>query len=110
VRETLAVRRFGSGGMDYEWPVIGPSPGGGGLGAHPGFGCTFLGEKKPVDLRGPGLQSPPSSSVLQIDVDPPMPWQLNLARVLAPVVAAYTALQALGELFAGQIRSACDSA
>jgi hypothetical protein len=43
--------------------------------------------------------------VLQISVDPPMPWQLNLARILAPLVAGYTAIQALSELLADQFQS-----
>ena len=40
--------------------------------------------------------------VLQFSVQSPMPWPLNAARWLAPVVAGYTALQALGQLFADE--------
>jgi hypothetical protein len=43
--------------------------------------------------------------VLQISVDPPMPWQLNFARILAPLVAGYAAIQALSELLADQFQS-----
>jgi hypothetical protein len=34
-----------------------------------------------------------------------MPWQLNVARVVAPLVAGYTALQALGQLLAEEFQS-----
>jgi len=89
---------------DYEWPVVGAIAGAVVVLGCIGFRLQFLSDKKPVylvDLVFKSFQL----FVLQINVDPPMPWQLNLARVLAPVVAAYTALQALGEVFAGQIRS-----
>lgn len=89
---------------DYEWPVIGAIALGVVILGYIGFRLQFLTEKKPVhflDLIFKSCQL----LFLQINVDPPMPWQLNVARVIAPLVAGYTALQALGELFAGQIRS-----
>jgi len=42
---------------------------------------------------------------MQAGVAPPIPWQLNAARYLAPLIAAYTALQALARLFAEQTNS-----
>jgi hypothetical protein len=89
---------------DYEWPVIGIFALTAVVLGVVGFRLQFLTDKKPVewvDLIFKSFQL----FVLQISVDPPMPWQLNAARVLAPLVAAYTALQALAELFADQMRS-----
>ncbi len=43
--------------------------------------------------------------VLQTDAEYPMPWQLNAARLLAPLAAGYTALQALAAVFAEQMCS-----
>lgn len=106
-RETLRPLWF-----DYEWPVIGVI---GALvvllGAY-GFHLHFQqqnlalapGTRRPVEVVDV-LFKAFQLFVLQINVDPPMPWQLNLARLLAPVVAAYTALQALGQIFAEQARS-----
>jgi hypothetical protein len=89
---------------DYEWPVIGVLALAAVVLGVVGFRLQFLTEQKPiewVDLIFKSFQL----FVLQISVDPPMPWQLNAARILAPLVAAYTALQALGELFAEQMNS-----
>lgn len=97
---------------DYEWPVIGVIALAVVVLGCIGFRLHILAEnlklspedQKPVqflDLVFNSFQL----FVLQISVDPPMPWQLNAARILAPLVAAYTALQALAELFAGQMRS-----
>jgi len=89
---------------DYEWPVIGAI-----ALAVVGLGCVgfhlhIQREGKSSDVLDLIFKSC-QLFVLQISVDPPMPWQLNTARVLAPLVAAYTALQALAELFAAQIQS-----
>lgn len=89
---------------DYEWPVIGVFALAAVVLGVVGFRLQLLEEKQPVewvDLIFKSIQL----FVLQISADPPMPWQLNVARILAPLVAAYTALQALGELFADQVRS-----
>ncbi len=79
---------------DYEWPVIGAiALVVVGLGCV-GFQLQLQREDKPTELLDLIFKSC-QLFVLQISVDPPMPWQLNAARLLAPLVAAYTALQAL---------------
>lgn len=89
---------------DWEWPVIG------GLAlvvlvlGVVGFRMYLTAAGKPVeavDLVFRTFQL----FVLQINVDPPMPWQLNVARILAPLVAGYTAIQALSRLLADQFQS-----
>lgn len=97
---------------DYEWPVIGLIAVAVVVLGCIGFRLKFIEENL---MAGPNGQKPIEFLdlvfrsfqlfVLQISADPPMPWQLNLARLLAPLVAAYTALQALGERFAGEVRS-----
>ncbi|MFO1531872.1 MAG: NAD(P)-binding protein [Kiritimatiellia bacterium] len=86
---------------DFEWPVVGGLALAamllGCVGFHLHLGRGF----NPVDL----LYKSAQLFFLQINVEPPMPWQLNAARVLAPMVAGYTALQALAELFAKQMLS-----
>jgi hypothetical protein len=87
---------------DYEWPVIGiVSLAVMALGCV-GFHAQWPPEHGPMTLLDllDLLFKSCQLFVLQIGVDPPMPWQLEAARLLAPLVAAYTALQALGELFA----------
>ena len=96
-----ALRRWW---YDYEWPVIGVLALGVVALGCAGFQLKSHAEGKPTDVLDLIFKSC-QLFVLQISVDPPMPWQLNAARMLAPLVAAYTALQALAELFAGQIRS-----
>jgi hypothetical protein len=102
-------RRFWREGVrwwwyDYEWPVVGLLALAvvwlGGVGFH----LHFEREGQATDLADLIFKSV-QLFVLETNVDPPMPWQLNVARFLAPVVAAYTAVQALGKLFAGQLSS-----
>jgi len=89
---------------DYEWPVVGAL-----AVAALGFGCIgyarhFAGNGRSAwDVLYATLQL----YILQMDssVQPPVAWELNLARFLAPVVAGYTAVQALAELFAEQLQS-----
>ena len=89
---------------DYEWPVVGlVALAVAALGCV-GFQLHFERTGQPTDLLDLIFKSV-QLFLLQTNVDPPMPWQLNAARFLAPLVAAYTALQALGRLFAGQIAS-----
>ena len=89
---------------DFEWPVIGAL----GLAVLVlgcvGFRLQLLKEGKATDLFDLIFRTC-QLFVLQISVEPPMPWQLNAARLLAPLIAAYTALQALAEIFAGQMHS-----
>ena len=89
---------------DYEWPVVGViALMVVGLGFY-GFRLqTLLDKKTPyfLDLLFQAFQL----FVLQISVSSPMPWQLNVARLLAPLIAGYTALQALGQLFADELQS-----
>ncbi len=96
----------------FEWPVVGCLALATVVLGCIGFRLQILeanlklapGDQKPiefVDLVFKSFQL----FVLQISVEPPMPWQLNVARVLAPLVAGYTALQALGQLLAGEFQS-----
>lgn len=89
---------------NIEWPVIGALAVAMVILGCIGFQLQCLKENKPVewvDLIFKSFQL----FVLQISVDPPMPWQLNVARVLAPLVAGYTALQALAQLLADEFQS-----
>lgn len=69
-----------------------------------GFRLQLLKENKAVEWLDLILKSC-QLFVLQISVEPPMPWPLNLARIVAPLVAGYTALQALTELLANESQS-----
>ena len=97
---------------NLEWPVVGCLALATVVLGCIGFRLQILdanlklpsGDQKPiefVDLVFKSFQL----FVLQISVDPPMHWQLNWARVLAPLVAGYTALQALGQLLAEEFQS-----
>jgi hypothetical protein len=89
---------------DYEWPVIGGVALAAVILGCIGFRLQLLAEQKPVELVDLIFRSF-QLFVLQISVDPPMPWQLNVARVVAPLVAGYTAIEALGQLLADEFQS-----
>ncbi len=89
---------------DYEWPVVGAVAAV--LLALGYWGFLLYGRaahKTPFfwDLLFQSCQL----FVLQTSVESPMPWQLNVARLLAPLVAGYTAVQALGQIFADEFQS-----
>ena len=89
---------------DYEWPVVGVVALAALALGFQGFCIQTLAERRPLyflDMLFQAFQL----FVLQVSVQSPMPWQLNVARLLAPLVAGYTALQALGELFADELLS-----
>ena len=89
---------------DYEWPVVGVLALVALVLGFCGFELQARAEQKPLYFLDMLFQSF-QLFVLQISVESPMPWQLNVARLLAPLVAGYTALQALGELFAEELQS-----
>ena len=91
---------------DLEWPVVGLLAGASMVLGYVGYAAQFA-------ALSPGLYS--ALDILYLDlqlfvlqlasVDPPLHPALNIARFLAPAVAGYTALQALGALFAEQTQS-----
>lgn len=91
---------------DYEWPIIGCLAVAAMVLGYIGFGLHLpkQDDKIPIECVDLLFRSA-QLFVLQISVDPPMPWQLNMARILAPLVAGYTAIQALSELLADQFQS-----
>jgi hypothetical protein len=92
-----------NGWADYQWALLGVLwLAGLGLG-YTGFArhAAALGkEASPLDLIYLTLQliSMESGSVSQ-----PVPWELEVARLLLPIVAAYTAIKALTSVFRQQI-------
>jgi hypothetical protein len=90
---------------DYEWPIIGCLGVAAMVLGYIGFRLQ-LKQADEVPLEQVDLLFRSAQLfVLQISVDPPMPWQLNLARILAPLVAGYTAIQAISQLLADQFQS-----
>lgn len=90
--------------QDYEWPVIW----GLGLAAlvlgYRGFDKYFAGPKEtrsPADLFYRTLQLFVLGSGA---VDGSIPWELEVARLLAPGVTSYTAAQALAVIFRKQLQ------
>lgn len=92
----------------YEWPVIT------GLGVIAFFlGYAGLRKHLPAaglentsfDLAYRTLQMFVLDSGFLESVQLPLNWELNTARFLAPFVAMYTAVQALGVIFSSQIES-----
>jgi hypothetical protein len=91
---------------DLEWPVVGTL-------AVVSMVLGYLGYAAQFAVLSPGLYS--ALDILYLDLqlfvlqmaslDPPLHPALNVARFLAPAVAGYTALQALGALFAEQTQS-----
>lgn len=70
--------------QNFEWPLLGGLALAAVVLGCIGFRLQFLHDKKPVewvDLIFRSFQL----FVLQILVDAPMPWQLNVARILAPL-------------------------
>ncbi len=87
------------GWKKWEWPVVGAlALVAFSLGAW-GFARKSIETDQPLywlDILFQSVQL----FVLQLSLQSPMPWQLNVARWLAPLVAGYTAIQALSELLA----------
>jgi hypothetical protein len=91
---------------DLEWPVVGAL-------AAASMVLGYVGLAAQLSALQPGLYS--ALDILYLDlqlfvlqmasIDPPLHPALNVARFLAPAVAGYTALQALGALFAEQTQS-----
>jgi hypothetical protein len=89
---------------DYEWPVMGALAFLTLMLGHYGFHLQTLAEKKTphfLDMLFQSLQL----FLLQASVQTPISWQLEFARWLAPAIACYTAMQALGEIFAEELQS-----
>ena len=95
---------------DWEWPVIGGLAIAAMVLGYIGFHNQLKQDGEIPIERVDLLFRAAQLFVLQISVDPPMPWQLNVARLLAPLVAGYTAIQALSQLWpTSSNRSACAS-
>lgn len=89
--------------QEYQWPVVA------GL-ALLSLGLGYVGFEKYFIANGqprPGLDILYLSLQLFVlesgSVPGPMPWELELARLLAPAAAMYTAIQALAVVFRRQI-------
>ncbi|MEW6366036.1 MAG: NAD-binding protein [Acidobacteriota bacterium] len=103
-RRSLWRNRVRSFWLDIRWFVLGAltvfTLGLGCVGFHGHFELT--GEyRSPGDLLYLSLQlfTLESGSIV-----PPIPWQLQIARLLAPAIAVYTAVQALLALFHEQLQ------
>lgn len=92
-----------SGWTEYQWALLGVLwVAGLGLG-YTGFArhAAALGqEASPLDLIYLTLQLISMNSGI---VSHPVPWELEVARLLLPVIAAYTAIKALSSVFRQQI-------
>jgi len=88
----------------YEWPLVGTAALVTLVLGYMGFAQHFreLGESRsPADVAYLALQL----FVLESgSIDPPIGWSLEIARWLAPLIAAYTAIQALTVIFAEQLQ------
>ena len=97
-------RRLAHWWRDYQWPLTGAiwilafALGYIGFGKHAAAGGEAV---TPTDLFYLTLQLIPMNSGAVL---PPVPWELDVARLLVPGIAAFTAVQAAALIFSEQIR------
>jgi len=84
---------------DFRWPIIGAS----GVLAiclgHIGFARHYALVDDPRSFSDALYLSLQLLTMKSGFIDPPVPWQLEVARLLAPGVAAFAAIQALAAIF-----------
>ena len=96
-------RRLAGRWRDIAWPAIGILWSAALILGYIGFArnAAALGQpRSPLDLAYLTLQLIPMNSGA---VEPPVPWELNVARLLVPALAAYTLWRAAAVLFREQL-------
>jgi hypothetical protein len=84
---------------DFRWPIIGAS---GGLAfclGHVGFATHYALAGDPRSFSDALYLSLQLFTMKSGFIDPPVPWELEVARLLAPASAAFAAIQALAAVF-----------
>ncbi|RJP22804.1 MAG: hypothetical protein C4529_04855 [Deltaproteobacteria bacterium] len=84
---------------DFRWPIIGAS---GVLAVclgHIGFATHYVLVDDPRSFSDALYLSLQLFTMKSGFIDPPVPWELEVARLLAPAVAAFAAIQALAAVF-----------
>ena len=92
-----------NGWAEYQWILLGAAWLAGLVLGYAGFAqhAAAMGEQaSPLDLIYLTLQLIPMNSGT---VSHPVPWELEVARLLMPILAAYTAIKALTSVFRQQI-------